>query len=107
VYTTDIEVVKVLLKIDQKYSKATKKRPPQVRTENGLVGTSGFLSKKDGHIMTQVTQEKQHSVQNTQKRIHNARLNILPQKGVRGICGHIAKSADSYCGNPRCCPWGW
>ncbi|OLD63794.1 MAG: hypothetical protein AUF65_01420 [Chloroflexi bacterium 13_1_20CM_50_12] len=28
-------------------------------------------------------------------------------RGVRGICGHIARDKDSYCGNPRCCPWAW
>lgn len=27
--------------------------------------------------------------------------------GVRGICGHISKSVNTYCGNSRCCPWGW
>ena len=27
--------------------------------------------------------------------------------GVRGLCGHTSKSADSYCGNPGCSPWAW
>ena len=34
-------------------------------------------------------------------------LQSKTERGVRGICGHIAKSADNYCGNPRCCPWAW
>ncbi len=38
---------------------------------------------------------------------HNISITVIHQPGVRGICGHIAKSADSYCGNPRCCPWAW
>jgi len=28
-------------------------------------------------------------------------------RGVRGLCGHIARDANSYCGNPRCSGWGW
>jgi len=56
--------------------------------------------------MTQVTLQSRKPEQKPVLK-HNPRLNVIPQKGVRGICGHIARDKNSYCGNPKCSPWGY
>ncbi len=38
---------------------------------------------------------------------HTLSFPVVQPTGARGLCGHIARDENSYCGSPHCSPWAW